>query len=81
VNIALCRASIAYYRSVRDDVGFRQKGYLWLYDDQAWAGACEHLGLQRSLGHPIELLTPAQVHARVPEIDKLEGVRRRDVFT
>ena len=74
VNIALCRASIDYYHSVRVEVGFRQKGYLWLYDDHAWVGACEHLALQRSLGQPIEVLTPAQVHARVPEIDKLDGV-------
>src|SRR5229473_4231735 len=74
VNIALCRASIRYYHSVRDEVGFRQKGYLWLYDDHAWSGACEHLALQRSLGQPIEVLTPAQVHAQVPEIDKLDGV-------
>jgi sarcosine oxidase subunit beta len=74
VNIVLCRASIDYYRSLRDEIGFRQKGYLWLYDDHAWAGACKHLALQRSLGQPIEVLTPAQVHARVPEIDKLDGI-------
>jgi sarcosine oxidase, subunit beta len=74
VNIALCRASIGYYHSVREEVGFRQKGYLWLYDAQTWTRACEHLELQRSLGHPIEELTPAQVHTRVPEIDKLDGV-------
>ena len=74
VNIALCRASIDYYCSVRDEVGFRQKGYLWLYDERAWTGACEHLALQRSLGQPIEVLTPAQVQARVPEIDKLDGI-------
>ncbi len=74
VNITLCRASIAYYCSVRDEVAFRQKGYLWLYDDRTWAGACEHLELQRSLGQPIEVLTSSAIHARVPEIDKLEGV-------
>jgi sarcosine oxidase subunit beta len=74
VNIRLCRSSIDYYRSVRDEVGFRQKGYLWLYDDRTWVGACAHLELQRSLGQPIEELTPAMVHARVPEIDKLEGI-------
>jgi FAD-dependent oxidoreductase domain-containing protein 1 len=74
VNIALCRASIEYYRSISAEVGFRPKGYLWLYDDRSWAGACEHLALQRSLGQPIEVLSPAQVHTHVPEIDKLDGV-------
>src|SRR5262250_3321549 len=67
VNITLCRASIDYYSSIRNEVGFRQKGYLWLYDEHAWAGACAHLELQRSLGQPVEVLTPAQVHERVAE--------------
>jgi sarcosine oxidase subunit beta len=74
VNIRLCRASIDYYLSVTAEVGFRQKGYLWLYDSQTWTGACEHIELQRSLGQPIEVLTPAQVQARVAEIDKLDGI-------
>src|SRR5580658_9101578 len=74
VNIALCRASIEYYQRVCDEVGFRQKGYLWLYDEQTFARAVEHIALQRELGHPIEALTPAEVNRRFPEIDKLDGI-------
>jgi sarcosine oxidase subunit beta len=74
VNIALCRASIEYYESIRGEIGFRQKGYLWLYDEATWPRALEHLPLQRELGHPIEKLTAAQVNARVPEIDQLDGI-------
>src|SRR5260370_24726637 len=74
VNIALCRASIEYYQHVRDEVGFRQKGYLWLYDKDTFARAVEHIPLQRELGHEIEDLTPADVNRRVPEIDKLDGI-------
>jgi len=74
VNITLCRESIRYYESVRNEVGFRQKGYLWLYDDETWPKACEHLDLQRTLGHPIEALTPAEVNRRVHEIDRLDGL-------
>ncbi|HKN12889.1 MAG TPA: FAD-dependent oxidoreductase [Candidatus Binatus sp.] len=74
VNIALCRASIEYYQRVRDEVGFRQKGYLWLYDQETFARAVEHIPLQRELGHPIEALTRAEVNRRVPEIDKLDGI-------
>jgi sarcosine oxidase subunit beta len=74
VNIALCRDSIRYYESIRDEIGFRQKGYLWLYDAETWPKACERLELQRSLGHPIEALTPAEVSRRVREIDRLDGI-------
>jgi glycine/D-amino acid oxidase-like deaminating enzyme len=74
VNIRLCRASIKYYESVREDVGFRQKGYLWLYDAETWPKAQAHLPLQRELGHPIEDLTAAAVHRRFPEIDRLDGI-------
>ncbi|HVC44295.1 MAG TPA: FAD-binding oxidoreductase [Candidatus Binataceae bacterium] len=74
VNVALCRASIAYYESLRDEVGFRQKGYLWLYDETTWPQACAHLEMQRSFGHRIETLTAAEVARRVPEIDRLEAI-------
>jgi sarcosine oxidase, subunit beta len=74
VNITLCRDSIRYYESIRDEVGFRQKGYLWLYDDETWPKACDHLEVQRALGHSIEALTPAEVNRRVPEIDRLDGL-------
>jgi glycine/D-amino acid oxidase-like deaminating enzyme len=74
VNIMLCRASIEYYEKIAAEVGFHQKGYLWLYDQQTWPGALAHLELQRQLGHPIEQLTPEQVARRVPEIDRLEGI-------
>ena len=67
VNITLCRESIRYYESIREEVGFRQKGYLWLYDGETWPKASEHLDLQRSLGHSIEALTPTEVNRRVPK--------------
>ncbi len=58
VNIVLCRASIEYYEKIAAEVGFRQHGYLWLYDADTFTKALSHLDLQRQLGHPIEQLTP-----------------------
>src|SRR5579875_2760645 len=60
VNIALCRASIEYYEKIASEVGFRQRGYLWLYDERTFSKACAHLEVQRSLDHPIETLSAAQ---------------------
>jgi FAD-dependent oxidoreductase domain-containing protein 1 len=74
VNIVLCRASIEYYERFREELGFRQKGYLWLYNDETYPAALDHIPLQRELGQRIESLTAAQVNAKVPEIDRLEGI-------
>jgi len=74
VNIQLCRASIKYYERVREEVGFRQKGYLWLYDAETWPKVQAHLRLQRDLGHRIEEFDAAAVCRRVPEIDRLDGI-------
>jgi sarcosine oxidase subunit beta len=74
VNIALCQASIEYYERIRDEVGFRQKGYLWLYDADTWPKAQAHLGLQREPGHRIEELSATEVRQLVPEIDRLDGI-------
>jgi len=74
VNIRLCQVSIRYYETIRAEVGFRQSGYLWLYDAETWPKAWQHLKLQQSLGHSIEPLTALQVHSRVPEIDRLDGI-------
>jgi len=74
VNIELCAVTIAFFRDHAAEVGFRPLGYLWLYGPELWAGACEHVALQRAFGQEIELLTPTQVGARWPEIDRLEGV-------
>ncbi len=74
VNIALCLASIRYYETIASEVGFRQKGYLWLYDAETWPKALGQLHIQRSLGQPIDTLTVAEVRRRVPEIDRLDGI-------
>src|SRR5258708_23394044 len=74
VTMATGRESIRYDEPIRDQVGFRQKGYLILYDDARWAEALRMLPIQHDLDHPIETLTPAEVAHRIPEIDRLDGI-------
>lgn len=61
----------------------RQNGYLFLYEDpaqlataelrqaaaSAWQQGQEHAAMQQQLGHPVELLTPAQIQDRWPHLD------------
>jgi FAD-dependent oxidoreductase domain-containing protein 1 len=74
VNIELCAATITFFRGHSVEVGFRPLGYLWLYGPELWIGAGEHVALQRRLGQEIEMLTPGDVAARWPEVDRLDGV-------
>ena len=46
MNVALSLASIEFYEQVRDDVGFDQKGYLWMYADDQWSAAVSRARLR-----------------------------------
>ncbi len=74
VNIELAKQSIAFYERIAREVGFHQKGYLWLYDSEQWRRAPERLALQRKMGLVVEEWTPAEVGVRLPFLDRLEGV-------
>ena len=71
VNIATCAATLGFFRQHRAEFGFREHGYLWLYDDPAlFARAGEKLDLQNSFGLGVTALRPADVAARFPIVDR-----------
>jgi sarcosine oxidase subunit beta len=71
VNIATCAATLDFFRQHRAEFGFREHGYLWLYDDAAlFARARRTLALQNSYGLGVTALDPADVAARFPIIDR-----------
>jgi glycine/D-amino acid oxidase-like deaminating enzyme len=75
-NIALSLASIEFYETVAEEVGFDQKGYLWLYDDAGWPAAEKALALQNDRhGLGVRVLSPAEVTAHCPLLDQLDDVR------
>ena len=41
MNIALALPSIEFFESVKDEIGFDQVGYLWMYDEAGWPAAQE----------------------------------------
>jgi sarcosine oxidase subunit beta len=71
VNITTCAATLRFFREHRDEFGFRQNGYLWLYDDaDLFARAREKMQLQNSVGLGVEALGPDEVARRFPIIDR-----------
>ncbi len=75
INVELSLASIEFYEGVRDEVGFDQKGYLWMYDAARWPAALEALAWQNAThGLGVRALTPDEIAAHCPLLDQLDGV-------
>lgn len=74
VNVELCAATIDFFARHRDELGFRQNGYLWLHGPERFPEAVGHLEMQNRFGRGIERLSPAEVSSRWPFIDQLDGL-------
>src|SRR5262245_4620501 len=71
VNIATCAATLRFFREHREEFGFREHGYLWLYDDAAlFARARSKLALQNTFDLGVSALKPGDVAARFPIVDR-----------
>src|SRR5688572_1122586 len=66
VNVKLSLASTRYYLQHARKFDFRQRGYLWMYDDELWDDARAFLPVVRSFGLPVEELTRDALRARIP---------------
>ncbi len=78
LSIRLSQEAVRIFETFRDEFGvdpdFRQYGYLFLITDEADLARFRDMhGLQRSLGVPVELLTPADIRQLVPPLE-LAGV-------
>lgn len=75
VNARISRLSIDYYASVKDEVGFRQKGYFWMFGKDEWKTASSVLQANPNLKDArIEYLSPNEITQRFEFIDKTEDL-------
>ena len=71
VNIATCAATLEFFRLHRDEFGFREHGYLWLYDDpDLFRRASAKVEAQNAFGLDVQLLDAAEIARRFPLIDR-----------
>lgn len=74
-NTAVSKLSLDYYRQIASEIGFREKGYLWMHPQSQWPKAQQQLSanaLLRDLG--IEFLTAIEVSQRFPFIENVGDV-------
>jgi FAD-dependent oxidoreductase domain-containing protein 1 len=71
INIETCRATLDFFRAHDELFGFKEVGYLWLYDDEAlFARARERMSIQEQEGLGVSLWTPEEVGDRIPLLDR-----------
>lgn len=73
-DIELAQRSIEFYETIREEVGFKQRGYLWLHGPDTWQVIQTHPRLKTDPKLALQLLDVSEVRDRLPEIDNLEGV-------
>ena len=74
INIKLSLASVNYYLEHARQFDFRQRGYLWMYDEELWGEARTFLPVVRSFGLPVEELTQAQVREKFSVLDDVSDL-------
>jgi sarcosine oxidase subunit beta len=74
VNVRLSLESLRYYQQHAAKFDFRQRGYLWMYDEALWRESRAFLPAVRSFGLPVEELSPAELKARLPVLDDVSDL-------
>jgi glycine/D-amino acid oxidase-like deaminating enzyme len=71
VNIESCLQTLEFFAEQRDEFGFRESGYLWLYDDaELFAQAIDKCKLQNRFGLGVEVLEVSEIPDRAPLLDR-----------
>ena len=71
VNVESCRATLDFFNEHAESLGFRDRGYLWLYSDpELYAQAIEKRKFQNDCGLGVELLSTPELAERFPILDR-----------
>ncbi|MBW2692248.1 MAG: FAD-binding oxidoreductase [Deltaproteobacteria bacterium] len=71
VNVQSCRATLEFFNENAEALGFRDRGYLWLYSDvELYAQAIEKRKFQNDCGLGVELLSTPELAERFPILDR-----------
>lgn len=75
LNSVLSKYSIDYFEKVADKVGFRQNGYMWMYDQTKWSLAKDALSKNQETNNlNIEFLNQKQIKEKYSFLDQVDDL-------
>jgi len=73
-NIELCKYSIDFYETIREEIQFRELGYYWMHDEVWWQEINKNYPLYKEYGLNVELYPRETVSEFLPFVDNLDGI-------
>ena len=75
INVQLSKDSISYFQKNRDKTGFRDCGYLWMFNQDQWPGAQKRAKfLKEKHSIEVDVLDVPALQRKTPFIDKTEDL-------
>jgi sarcosine oxidase, subunit beta len=74
VNVRLCLHSTRYYMQHARQFDYRQRGYLWMFDEALWQESRQFLPAVRAFGLPVQELSPRELRERFGVLDDVSDV-------
>lgn len=75
INVQLSRDSIQFMKEHRDISGFRDCGYLWMYNNDQWQSGLDRVKfLKDKHGIGLDVMSVADLKAKCPFIDKTDDL-------
>ena len=73
-NIELCKYSINFYETIREEIQFRELGYYWMHDEAWWKEIKKNHPLYKEYGLTVELYPGEAVPEILPFVDNLDAI-------
>ena len=74
INVELSRTSIRLFETLKEEIGFNQSGYLWLFSEAKREDGNAIFAHTQKMGLKYEQFSPDQIQQKYPFLDKLDGV-------
>jgi len=75
INVSLARDSIDFFRQHRDLTGYRDCGYLWMWEPSKWDAAQKRVNLlKQKHGIDVDVLDVPALQRKAPFVDKIDDL-------
>ncbi len=73
-NIELCKYSIDFYETIKDEISFNQKGYYWMHGERSWEEINKNHLIYEEYGLDVSLHRTQEIPDYLPFVHNFKGI-------